>query len=83
MIEDVPEAFVRDFKALAEDAEIIVLSLSRYQAWCLMATVQLAHKHPDGKRTAPVRAATMIARDLQEQIATTPALASIAEQGWT
>jgi hypothetical protein len=81
--EPMPAEFVRDFKALHDDRQLITLQLSKYQAWCLMATVQLAHKHPEGGRTIPVRAATMIARDLQEQIATTPTLAHVAEQGWT
>lgn len=75
--------FVADFKALHDDRQPIQLRLSKFQAWCLMAAVQLASKHPEGARTIPIQAATMIARDLQDQIASTPTLARIAEQGWT
>ena len=75
--------FVRDFKALFDDRQTLELRLSKYQAWCLMAAIQLAFKHPEGQRTEPVKVATMIARDLQERIATTKTLAQVAEQGWS
>jgi hypothetical protein len=81
--EQLTSEFVADFKALHDDRECLTLKLSKFQAWCLMAAVQLASKHPEGGRTVPLRVSTMIARDLQEQIATTPTLARVAEQGWT
>ena len=81
--EPMTEEFVRDFEALFKDPSPVTLKISKYQAWCLMAAVQLASRHPEGRTTAPVQAATMIARDLQSQISNTPTLARIAELGWT
>ena len=83
MSEPLSEDFVRDFKALFDDRQPVVLNLSKYQAWCLMAAIQLAFKHPEGARTEPVKVATMIARELQISIATTRTLARVAEMGWT
>ena len=75
--------FVADFKALFEDPRPVLMPLSRYQAWCLMATVQLASKHPEGASTTPIQASITIARGLQDEIANTPMLKRVAEQGWT
>jgi len=83
MSEEIPEDFVRDFKALFEDPQPIELELSKYQAWCLMATIQLAFKHPQVAESSTMRAAVMIARGLQEIVSQTPALARVAERGWT
>lgn len=75
--------FVTDFKALFDDRQPLALNLSKYQAWCLMAAIQLASKHPEGARTEPMKAAVMIARSIQESIALTPTLARVAELGWS
>lgn len=75
--------FVADFKALHDDPQLITLQLSKYQAWCLMAAVQLAFRHPLGRTTAPMQVATTIARDLQLDVSQTRLLAHIAELGWT
>jgi hypothetical protein len=80
---EMTEAFVRDFKALHDDPQHIELRLSKFQAWCLLAAIQLASKHPEGGRTVPLQVSRMIARDLQEAVSQTPTLRRIAELGWT
>jgi hypothetical protein len=78
-----PDAeFVREFTALCDDRESVVLEISKYQAWCLLASVQLAARHPGGCETAPVQEAVYIVRGLQKGIAFTPRLAAIAKAGW-
>jgi hypothetical protein len=74
--------YVREFKALYDDRQPIILEISKYQAWCLMAAIQLAARHPAGSETAPVQEAIYIARSLQPEIASTPRLAAVAKAGW-
>lgn len=59
----------------------IVLKMSSYRAWAIMAALQLALRHPqfDGPIADQARDT---ARQLQNLLATTPALATVAERGW-
>jgi hypothetical protein len=74
--------FVAEFNALYDDAQPIRLEISKYQAWCLMAAVQLAARHPSARETRPVSEAINIALGLQGSIAATPRLEAVAQAGW-
>jgi hypothetical protein len=78
----VPEDFRRDFTALVLDKSTTDVPLTRYAMWSLMAAVQLASRHPAASESPPLRDAAGLARLLQKRLATTPALARVAEQGW-
>jgi hypothetical protein len=80
--EEIPADFQRDFAALWADETPIPLVLKPLQLWGLMCAVQLASKHPSARQTQPIAIAVEVARAIQDAIATTPALARIAEQGW-
>jgi hypothetical protein len=80
---DVPPAFARDFEVLFYDKQSIQLEMSKYQAWCFLSAVQLASRHPLGRESTPMQTAMKMARAIQEAIATTPALANVAERGWS
>lgn len=74
------DEFTQEFAQLDQQPDI-VLELSPTSAWCLMAQIQLACRHPSNE--GPSRAiAESIARDIQLVLATTPALAAVAEHGW-
>ncbi|HEX9442031.1 MAG TPA: hypothetical protein VF909_20245 [Roseiflexaceae bacterium] len=74
-------AFVAEFAALTKQTQRLVLSMTPLEAWCLLACVQLACRHPDN--TGPTRAiAERIARQFQQRIAGQGALAIVAERGW-
>lgn len=78
-----PDAeFIREFTALCQDRQPILLEITKYQAWCLLSAVQLAAKHPAGSETSPVQEAVYIVRGLQDAVAATPRLAAIARAGW-
>jgi hypothetical protein len=81
-VEQLDAEFVRDFKALYDDEQPIALEITKYQAWCLMASVQLALRHPEAAEKSPVIEAVAIARRLQGVIAVTPRLKAIAAAGW-
>ena len=73
--------FADEMKALCERKQTITLKLTALDAWAILSQIQLASRHPEN--TGPTRnIAERIARQLQEQIATTPALAQTAEAGW-
>lgn len=80
----VPAEFEGDFRELMEDQRVGAMPITRFQAWCLMSSVQLASRHPDVAAAGGIVMATAVdvARELQRQLSTTPALAAVAELGW-
>ena len=79
---------VPDFEGAKEDLRRIgasrlriVMSLSFVDAWHLFALAQLALRHPGIAGDLRERG-EKAARFLQELLAVTPALASVAEAGW-
>lgn len=74
--------FVAEFKALFDDPQPLDIQISKFQAWCLMAAVQLAAKHPQAMEYSAMVEACAIARVLQGTIAKTPRLISVAKKGW-
>jgi hypothetical protein len=82
MHEQVPDDFRQEFEAMYRDPAILPLESSRYRLWCLMGAVQLASRHPEAMQGETMRVAVQMARRIQHLIATTPALARVAEQGW-
>ena len=82
MSDNLEAAFVAEFDALCNSTHTLVFSCSPLEAWALLCQVQLACRHPEN--TGPTRdVAVRIARGFQRQIATTPALAIVAECGWS
>ena len=77
----IEEMFRHEFADLLERHEGIVLELSEAGGWFLLATLQLALRHPQFPATLSgvVRG---IAEELQRGVATTPALAEVARRGW-
>lgn len=74
--------FTEEFKALAErKGTTVILELTALEAWTLLATIQLALRHP-----LNVGGTSRIARELatllERAVATTPALAEVARRGW-
>jgi hypothetical protein len=85
MPDEVPSPeFVEDFKALYDDETDVVLTLSKYHAWCVMSAIQLAQRHPEARKVSPIpiQVASEVAVAIQKEIATTPALAKVAQDGW-
>jgi hypothetical protein len=80
--DDIPSDFMRDFEALVADEHPVEIISTRYRLWCLMSAVQLASRHPKAMQSLPMQTAVEMARAIQAQLSTTPALARIAEQGW-
>ncbi len=81
-VEGVPDDFSREFEAMYNDPTVLHVASNRFRLWCLMSAVQLASRHPEGAQTTPMKVAVQMARRIQTLIATTPALARVAEQGW-
>lgn len=74
------ERFTKEFCDL-ENHPGVVLQLGAIQAWSLLSTIQLACRHPEF--VGPTREMSeAIARQLEEGIAVTPALAIVARRGW-
>jgi hypothetical protein len=74
--------FSREFEALAEDPQPIVLKMSKVEAWILLSYLQLALRHL--RTEGPTaKTARQIAR-LLEQACTKdrPALTEVARRGW-
>jgi hypothetical protein len=74
------EQFSKEFAHLNQ-IPAITLQLGAVEAWALLGQIQLACRHP--MNLGPTRQiAEQIARQLQAAVATTPALAAVAEMGW-
>jgi hypothetical protein len=82
MSEEIPADFMYELEALVADDTPVEIVSTRWRLWCLMSAVQLASRHPYAMQTAPMQVAVAMARAIQGMVATTPALARIAEQGW-
>lgn len=81
MNDDLETAFVAEFELLTKQAQRLVISMTPIEAWCLLCQVQLACRHPEN--TGPTRdIAIKIARQFQQRIASSGALAIVAERGW-
>lgn len=75
------DQFHEEFKRLLGSHPGLEFRLTAMQAWCLFATIQLACRHP--QFVGPTRQIVEeIARQVQSEIATTPALEALAEKGW-
>ncbi len=74
-------AFREEFKTLATTKETVAVELSPLQMWVLLATIQLACRHPLF-RGATRTVVEGIAQDLQRRVASRGALAEVAERGW-
>jgi hypothetical protein len=77
----VPDDFRRDLIAMAERRESFAVVLDAITAWQILGAIQLACRHPAFMGSAR-QTAERFARGLQEIVASTPALARVAEQGW-
>lgn len=71
--------FTRDFLAL--EHKRVILELSAQEAWAVLAQLQLALRQPNNDG-ASAHQARKIALEIQELVATTPALLTIAQRGW-
>jgi hypothetical protein len=76
------EAFAHEFRALSQSNETIILALSPFQVFALLATVQLASRHPEAATSKMVQLAIEIVRSIQPDISTGPVLTYVAERGW-
>lgn len=76
------DQFEQDFADLCRDEQDVIVKLSKFQTWALMAAVQLASRHPSAATNEALKEAISIARGLQLGIASTPALAEVATMGW-
>ena len=75
------QQFIDELRRAAASNPGVTLLLGFAEAWCLMAALQLACRHPHW--SGPSRSvAEQIARSLQSRLAVTPALAAVAERGW-
>ena len=73
------EQFAVEFAKIKQQP--VILQLGGWEAWALLGQIQLACRHPENN--GPTRqVAEQIARQLQAAVATTPALAAMAEMGW-
>jgi hypothetical protein len=80
-VNDLESRFAKEFEEICQSKRKIVIELSRLQAWVLMAQLQLALRHPMN-RNASSKIARELARQLQDQVAPSGALAELAEKGW-
>lgn len=81
MTQTIGQQFEQEFSDLIAQRQAIELRISPLEAWCVMAQIQLALRHPNNTGIARMYA-EIVARQLQSAIAITPALAQIAEMGW-
>lgn len=79
-LEELLQAGARELKELA-NREPIIVELRPLQAWALLGNLQLALAHERNKG-ATARIGRQIARLLEREIATTPALKEIVRRGW-
>jgi hypothetical protein len=61
--------------------EPITVELRPFEAWALLGNLQLALTH-ERNRGATARIGRQIAKSIERQIATTPALKEIVRRGW-
>lgn len=74
------EQFKKEFPGEMADQPVVIES-DALTMWCVASSIQLACRHPDN--TGPTRQmAEAFAREVFNQVATTPALKEVAEMGW-
>lgn len=78
-----PRVSAQKFKAEMARAQIkeINLTLTKEEVWCLVATIQLAHRHPEYQNTRAAR----YCKDLLDQLATAipeGILSTLVKAGW-
>lgn len=72
--------FKDDFIRLGEAPDVFI-QLTATAAWCLLGQLQLACRHPRNNG-ASRQVAEDVAHEIQDRLATTPALRRVAEMGW-
>ncbi len=75
------EDFTREFAGLYSDERGIGLEMTMLDAYCLLAVVQLASRHPQAQDNLAVKRVVEIVKVIQAYF-TTPALAKVTEAGW-
>jgi hypothetical protein len=73
------KSFVAELVALRDCA--LVMKLSALDAWCVLATIQLACRHPEFTGSTR-QIAEGVARRMQASLTLSPALQDLAERGW-
>ena len=73
---------LQELRALMDDPERSVhLNMTRWQAYCLVAQVQLALRHPENTGASrPV--VEGIARELEQLFSDRPLMADLLKRGW-
>jgi hypothetical protein len=79
-LEELLRAGARELRELTNH-EPIVVELQPLQAWALLANLQLALTH-ERNEGATARVGRQIAKLLEGEVATTPALKEIVRRGW-
>jgi hypothetical protein len=79
-LEELLKAGARELKELS-NREPITIELRPLQAWALLGNLQLALAHECNKG-ATARISRQIAKLLERELATTPALKEIVRRGW-
>jgi hypothetical protein len=79
-MEELLAAAAIELQELANRAPI-TLRMRPVEAWALLGNLQLALLH-DRNKGATARIGRQIARRLEQQIATTPALKELVRRGW-
>lgn len=75
------DKFKAALAALQQDKQPLRLEMSKFDAWILMSTLQLACRHP--QFNGPTRKiAEEIARQIQGAVADSDSLKMLAEMGW-
>ncbi len=73
---------LQELRALMDDQTCSVhLNITRWQAYCLIAQVQLALRHP-GNTGASRPVVEQIARELEQLFSDSPTLAGLLKRGW-
>lgn len=70
-----------EFDELVQERDRVILILSPLEAWAVLATIQLALRHPTN--TGPTsEIARKVGRLIEEKVATRPVMQIVAERGW-
>lgn len=77
-----PQQAIADLEMMFTSATTVTIEMGWDQAWALLCAAQLASRHPGYPTSAVLHIATTSARQIQEKIAVTPALAELAQAGW-
>ena len=78
---DLFKRFKAEMAKLDTDPQMVILELTKTEAWALLSQIQLALRHP-GNTGHTSEYARRLARRLQEAVANEGAMAEVAEWGW-